>query len=80
MCMAAKRKTSSRRRSSTSKRGLVKRNLVKGRRGTFTSKRTATGLFKEIVERGRSLASDLHRRVTTKAKAGDGDSSDRAAA
>jgi hypothetical protein len=78
--MAAKRKTSSRRRSSTSKRGSGKRELLKGRSGTLFARRTAAGRFKEMDEWGRSLASDRRRRAKTKAKRGQGDWDDRVAA
>ena len=78
--MAAKRKTSSRHRTSGSKRGSSKRELLKSRNAAFLARRTAKGRFKEMDERGRALASDRRRRAKTKAKRGQGDRGDRAAA
>jgi hypothetical protein len=77
--MATKRKTSSR-RTSPSKRGSGKRELLKARPGTFFARRTAKGRFKEMDERSRSLAGDRRRKATTKAKSGYGDRGDRRAA
>jgi hypothetical protein len=78
--MATRRKSSSRQRASTSKRGSGKRELLKSRDATFFVRRTAAGRFKEMDERGRSLAGDRRRKATTKAKSGQGDRGDRAAA
>jgi hypothetical protein len=75
--MATKRKTSSRRRSSGSKRGSGRREVLKGPNATSFAKRTASGRFKEIDEPGRSLAGDRRRKATTKAKSGYGDRGDR---
>jgi hypothetical protein len=75
--MATKRKTSSRRRASTSKRGSGRRQMLKGPKATFFAKRRASGRFKEMDERGRSLAGDRRRKAMTKAKSGYGDRGDR---
>jgi len=45
---------------------------------TFFAKRTAKGRFKEMDERGRSVAGDRRRKATTKARSGYGDKGDRA--
>jgi len=77
--MATKRKSSGRRRRSTPKRGSGKRELLKARNATFFAKRTASGRFKEMDERGRSLSADRRRKAKTPAKRGYGDRGDRAA-
>lgn len=56
-----------------------KRELLKSRNATFFAKRTAKGRFKEMDERGRSLATDRRRKAKSKAKRGYGDRGDRAA-
>jgi hypothetical protein len=61
------------------KRSRGKRELLKTRSATMFAKRTATGQFKEMDGRGRSLKADRHRKATTKAKSGYGDRGDRAA-
>ena len=73
------RRTTSSRLRSTSKRGSQKRDLVKGRNATFFGKRTSKGRFKEMDERGRSLAADRRRKAMRMAKSGYGDRGDRAA-
>jgi hypothetical protein len=74
--MVTKRKTPSR-RTSGSERGSGKRELLKAPSATFFGRRTAKGRFKEMDERGRSLAGDRRRKATTKAKPGYGDWGDR---
>jgi hypothetical protein len=78
--MATKRKTPSTRRSSASKRGPGTREVLKAPSGVFFARRTAAGRFKEMDERGRALAGDRRRKATTKAKRGQVDRGDRAAA
>ena len=72
--MATKRSTTGKR-----KRSSGKRELLKTRNASFFGKRTARGRFKEMDERGRSLAADRRRKAKTKAKRGYGDRGDRAA-
>jgi len=73
--MATKRKSTTRKR----KRSSGKRELLKTRNASFFGKRTARGRFKEMDERGRSLAADRRRKAKTKSKRGYGDRGDRAA-
>ena len=61
------------------KRSSGKRELLRSRNATFFAKRTAKGRFKEMDERGRSLATDRRRKAKSKAKRGYGDRGDRAA-
>ena len=61
------------------KRSSAKRELLKTRTATFFARRTATGRFKELDERGRSVAADRRREAKTKPKRGQGDRGDRAA-
>jgi hypothetical protein len=74
--MATKRKRSTTRKR---KRSTGKRELLKTRNATFFGKRTAKGRFKEMDERGRSLAADRRRQAKSKSKRGYGDRGDRAA-
>jgi hypothetical protein len=74
--MATKRKRSTTRKR---KRSTGKRELLKTRNATFFGKRTAKGRFKEMDERGRSLAADRRRRAKSNSKRGYGDRGDRAA-
>jgi len=74
--MATKRKRSTSRKR---KRSSGKRELLKTRNASFFGKRTARGRFKEMDERGRSLAADRRRKAKTKSKRGYGDRGDRAA-
>ncbi|HXU89776.1 MAG TPA: hypothetical protein VFQ62_13060 [Methylomirabilota bacterium] len=74
--MATKRKRSTTRKR---KRSSGKRELLKTRNATFFGKRTAKGRFKEMDERGRSLAADRRRQAKSKSKRGYGDRGDRAA-
>ena len=75
--MAAKRKTATRRKSSSPKRGSGKRELLKSRTATFFARRTSRGRFKEMDERGRSLTADRRRKAKTRTKSGYGDKGDR---
>ena len=74
--MATKRKRSTTRKR---KRSSGKRELLKTRNATFFGKRTAKGRFKEMDQRGRSLAADRRRQAKSKSKRGYGDRGDRAA-
>jgi hypothetical protein len=78
--MTTKRKTATRRKSSTPKRGSGKRELLKSRNATFFARRTSRGRFKEMDERGRSLTADRRRKAETRTKSGYGDKGDRRAA
>jgi hypothetical protein len=78
--MATKRKTASGGRSSSTKRGSQKRELLKRRNTSFFAKRTSKGRFKEMDERSRSLASDRRRKAKRRVKSGYGDKGDRRAA
>jgi hypothetical protein len=53
---------------------------LKSRNATFFAKRTSKGRFKEMDERGRSLAADRRRKAKGMAKSGRGDTGDRRAA
>jgi hypothetical protein len=59
------------------KRSSGKRDTVKGKRATMYAKRTARGRFKEMDEKGRSLAADRRKKAKTKTKSGYGDRGDR---
>jgi hypothetical protein len=63
--------------ASRKRRGTGKRELVKNQAGDFFARRTASGQFKELDERGRSLTQDRKRRAKTTAKRGQGDRGDR---
>lgn len=78
--MATKRKTATRRRRSSPKRGSGQRELLKSRDATFFARRTSRGRFKEMDERGRSLTSDRRRKAKTRARSGYGDKGDRSVA
>lgn len=73
-----RRRTSSTRRRKAPKRGSQKRDLVKTPRATLFAKRTSKGRFKEMDERGRSLAADRRRKATKKVRSGYGDRGERA--
>jgi hypothetical protein len=62
---------------SRKRRGNGKRELVKNQAGDFFARRTGSGRFKEMDERGRSLAQDRRRKAKTPAKRGEGDRGDR---
>ena len=74
-----KRKTTKRvtKAMSRKRRGTGKRELVKNQAGDFFARRTGTGRFKEMDERGRSLSQDRGRKAKTTAKHGQGDRGDR---
>jgi hypothetical protein len=59
------------------KRSTGRRDTVKSKRATFYAKRTAKGRFKEMDERGRSLAADRRRRAKRTTASGYGDRGDR---
>jgi hypothetical protein len=58
------------------KKTTGKRTLLKNRAGTFYAKRTKTGRFKELDERGRSLAADRRGKAKKTVKSGYGDQGD----
>jgi hypothetical protein len=60
----------------TTKRGTGKRELVKNAAGNFFAKRTGSGQFKDMDERGRSLAADRRTEANTVATKGRGDQGD----
>jgi hypothetical protein len=74
-----KRKTTKRvtKAMSRKRRGTGKRELVKNQAGDFFARRTATGRFKEMDQRGRSLPQDRRRKAKTTVKSGQGDRGDR---
>jgi hypothetical protein len=81
--MATKRGSSSTRRTRSSNklhRSSGKRELLKSRTATFFARRTSKGRFKEMDERGRSLAADRRRKAKGRSKSGYGDRGDRRAA
>jgi hypothetical protein len=59
------------------KRSSSKRETLRSRNATFFAKRTAKGRFKEMDERGRSLAADRRRKAKKTVKSGHGDQGDR---
>ncbi len=59
------------------RRSTSKRELLKSRNASFFAKRTAKGRFKEMDERGRSLAADRRQHAKRAAKSGHGDQGDR---
>ena len=63
---------------SKKKRSASKRDTVKASNATFFAKRTARGRFKEMDEKGRSLAADRRRKAKRTVKSGQGDQGDRA--
>jgi hypothetical protein len=62
------------------KRSSGKRDTVSTKRATMYAKRTARGRFKEMDDKGRSLAADRRKKARTKTKSGYGDRGDRKAA
>jgi hypothetical protein len=62
------------------KRSSGKRDTVKAKNATMYAKRTARGRFKEMDDKGRSLAADRRKKARTKVKSGYGDRGDRKAA
>lgn len=58
-------------------RSSSRRETLKTKNATFFGKRTARGRFKEMDERGRSLAADRRRKAKRTTKSGHGDQGDR---
>lgn len=58
-------------------RSSGRRDTVNAKQATMYAKRTARGRFKEIDEKGRSLAADRRTKAKTKTKSGYGDRGDR---
>ena len=67
------------RKQTTKRRRTGKRETLKTKSATLYARRTATGRFKEMDEKGRSLKADRRTTAKTKVKAGYGDRGDRAA-
>jgi hypothetical protein len=61
------------------KRPSGKRDEVRTPTGTFYAKRTAGGRFKEMAEKGRSLAADRRKKAKKTVSSGYGDQGDRSA-
>jgi hypothetical protein len=57
-------------------RGSGKRDLVENRAGAFYAHRGPGGQFKDMEERGRSLAADRRQKAKTVVKSGYGDRGD----
>jgi hypothetical protein len=74
-----KRKTTKRATKTTTqkRRGAGKRELVENRAGDFYARRTGSGQFTEMDQRGRSLSADRRKKAKTTAKRGQGDRGDR---
>jgi hypothetical protein len=53
-----------------------KRETIKNRSGTFYARRDDKGQFKEMAEKGRSLAADRRTKAKTTVKKGHGDRGD----
>jgi hypothetical protein len=76
----ATRKTKTRRATGRKKtRGSGKRTLLENRAGSFFSRRSGKGRFREMDERGRSLSRDRRKKAKATAKRGRGDRGDRRA-
>lgn len=76
------KKTSTRKKTATrgsAKRGTGKRDTVKAKNATFYARREAGGEFREMDEKGKSLAADRRQRAKTIAVSGMGDRGDRRA-
>jgi hypothetical protein len=58
-------------------RSTMKRETLTSRNATFYAKRTTRGRFKDMDQRGRSLASDRRRRAKRATTSGHGDQGDR---
>lgn len=65
------------RAKATTTRSSGTRELITNAAGAFFGRRSGTGRFKEMDERGRSLAADRRRKAKTPAKRGQGDRGDR---
>jgi hypothetical protein len=61
------------------KRSSGKRDTVKAKQATMYAKRAARGRFKEMDEKGRSLAEARRKNAKTTTKSGHGDRGDRKA-
>ena len=59
-------------------RSSGKRDTVKNPAGTFYAQRTAGGQFKDLTEKGKSLARDRQTKAKTVVKSGFGHKGDRA--
>lgn len=59
------------------KRASGKRDLIENRAGAFFAKRSKDGTFKDLEERGRSLAADRRTKAKKSSKSGFGDQGDR---
>jgi hypothetical protein len=72
--MPIRKTTSTKRRRRTGKRETLKTKTA-----TLYARRTNTGRFKEMDEKGRSLKADRRTKAKTRTKSGYGDRGDRAA-
>lgn len=63
--------------SRSSSRGSGKRDTVNAPNATMYAKRTSTGRFREMDDKGRSLTVDRRQRAKTEAAPGYGDRGDR---
>jgi hypothetical protein len=59
------------------KRSSSKRDTVRRKGAVMYAKRTTRGRFKEMDEKGRSLAADRRRRAKKRVRSGYGDQGDR---
>jgi hypothetical protein len=53
-----------------------KRETIKNKSGTYYTRRDERGQFKELAEKGRSLAADRRTKAKTVVKKGQGDKGD----
>ena len=65
--------------TTSTKRGTGKRELVQNAAGDFYARRSGDGQFKEMDERGASLAADRRTKAKTVTTKGRGDRGDRKA-
>jgi hypothetical protein len=75
--MATPKRKTTKRATKAKSRGTGKRELLKNQAGDFFARRTGTGRFREMVERGRSQSQDRRRKAKAIAKPGRGDRGDR---
>ena len=77
---SASKKTSTREKTATrgsAKRATGKRDTVKAKNATFYARRGTGGEFREMDEKGKSLAADRRQRAKKTAVSGMGDRGDR---
>jgi hypothetical protein len=64
------------RKKAAAAKGSGKREAIDNRAGEFDGRRNASGQFKEMDERGKSLATERRQKAKTTVKPGQGDRGD----